>query len=136
MPASDVEFGANVPVDNEALNRLFQAAWPDYPEQSFAPILSHSLAYVCAYAAKELVGFANVAWDGGAHAFLLDPTVHPDHQRRGIGRELVRRATVLARERGVEWMHVDFEPQLAGFYRQLGFQPTEAGLMRLRTEGG
>ena len=39
-----------------------------------------------------LIGFVNVAWDGGDHAFLLDPKVRPDHQRRGIGTELVRRA--------------------------------------------
>jgi ribosomal protein S18 acetylase RimI-like enzyme len=122
-------------MEDEALNRLFRAAWLGYSEQSFARILSHSLVYVCAFAGKELVGFVHVAWDGGTHAFLLDPTVHPDHQRRGIGGELVRRATVLARERGVEWMHVDYEPLLAGFYRRCGFRPTEAGLMRLRTEG-
>jgi hypothetical protein len=33
---------------------------------------------------------------------------------------------------GVKWMHVDFEPQLQGFYEGCGFRSTAAGLIRLR----
>jgi GNAT superfamily N-acetyltransferase len=78
-----------------------------------------------------LVGFANVAWDGDKHAFLLDPTVRSDCQRQGIGTGLVRHAIDLARSKGVEWLHVDYESRLAGFYAKCGFGPTEAGLMNL-----
>jgi GNAT superfamily N-acetyltransferase len=78
-----------------------------------------------------LIGFVNVAWDGGAHAFLLDTTVHPDFRRRGIATELVRRVAEAARARGAEWLHVDFEPHLETFYRGCGFAPTAAGLLRL-----
>ncbi|WP_374325439.1 hypothetical protein [Streptomyces sp. AP-93] len=31
-----------------------------------------------------------MAWDGGAHAFVLDSTVHPDERRHGLGVRLVR----------------------------------------------
>jgi hypothetical protein len=31
----------------------------------------------------------------------------------------------------VQWLHVDYEPHLAPFYRALGFRHTEAGLLRL-----
>lgn len=98
--------------------------------------LDHSLTWICAYddiqpSGPQLIGFVNVAWDGGVHAFLLDTTVHPDWQRQGIGRELVRRAAEAARERGMHWLHVDFEPHLASFYRACGFRPTEAGLICL-----
>jgi tRNA(Met) C34 N-acetyltransferase TmcA len=75
-----------------------------------------------------------VAWDGADHAFLLDPKVHPDRQRRGIGTALVRRAARHAAEAGCEWMEVDFEDteQLAGFYFvACGFRPTRAGLLHL-----
>ncbi|MHC4472138.1 MAG: GNAT family N-acetyltransferase, partial [Planctomycetota bacterium] len=61
----------------------------------------------------------------------LDPTVHPDLRRTGIGTELVRRAADLARDAGVEWLHVDFVPELTPFYERCGFRPTEAGLMKL-----
>lgn len=80
----------------------------------------------------RLVGFVNVAWDGGLHAFILDTAVEVASRRRGIASELVRRAAALARERQVQWLHVDFEPHLEGFYRACGFRPTAAGLMALR----
>jgi GNAT superfamily N-acetyltransferase len=57
--------------------------------------------------------------------------VHPDFRRQGIATALVKKAEELTRERGAAWLHVDFEPHLAEFYRRCGFRPTEAGLIRL-----
>lgn len=91
-------------VSNEDLNAFFAASWPDHPWSDFSPILSRSLAYICAYAGDALVGFVNLAWDGSVHAFLLDTTVHPRWRRRGIGRQLVVRACAAARERGMHWL--------------------------------
>ena len=118
-------------VGNDVLNTLFDAAWPAHAPGDFQPMLNRSLAYICAYGGDRLIGFVNMAWDGGIHAFLLNTTVHPDWQRRGVGRVLVRRAAVVARERGIHWLHVDYEPHLTGFYRECGFRPTEAGLLWL-----
>ncbi|MFC9861249.1 MULTISPECIES: GNAT family N-acetyltransferase [unclassified Streptomyces] len=81
--------------------------------------------------AGRLVGYVNVVGDGGVHAFVLDTTVHPDEQRRGLGRRLVTTAAEQARARGARWLHVDYEPALAGFYAGCGFRPTAAGLMAL-----
>jgi ribosomal protein S18 acetylase RimI-like enzyme len=62
------------------------------------------------------VAFVNVAWDGGVRGFLLDTTVTPEYRRRGIGTELVRRATETARRAELEWLHVDHAPHLESFY--------------------
>ncbi len=126
-----VMYRVNPPISNEAINRLFSEAWDDHQVSNFAPIFAHSLAYVCAYHERRLVGFVNVAWDGGKHAFILDTTVHPSVRHNGIGRELVRRAAEAARAQGVVWLHVDYEPELRAFYEACGFRDTEAGLMRL-----
>lgn len=113
------------------MRQLWQLAWGIPGPESFQPILKRSLAHVGAYHGERLVGFVNVAWDGGVHAFLLDTCVLPELRRRGIAARLVGRAQALATQRGAEWLHVDFEPQLEGFYRACGFQPTKAGLIRL-----
>jgi GNAT superfamily N-acetyltransferase len=142
-------------VQSKELNALFASAWPGRrgavlpvrqaqgPERSrglrptqagcskTAP-LRQALVYVCAYEGKRLVGFAKVVGDGGVHGFLLDPTVAPDRQRKGIGRRLVARCAEEARRRGVEWLHVDFESRLAKFYRACGFSLTNAGLFNLK----
>jgi GNAT superfamily N-acetyltransferase len=132
--ANLITYTISPPTDNTALNALFGAAWPEHMPADFGRVHSHSLAYLCAYAGERLVGYVNLAWDGGAHAFLLDTTLHPDWQRRGVGGELVRRAAEVARERGAQWLHVDYEPHLDGFYRGCGFRPTAAGLIRLQED--
>ncbi|MGW6916433.1 GNAT family N-acetyltransferase [Kitasatospora sp. NPDC054939] len=99
----------------------------------------HSLGWVCARTATgpdgsggELVGFVNVAWDGGAHAFLLDTVVAAPHRRAGAGVRLVELAAEGARAAGCQWLHVDFEEHLVPFYFDgCGFAPTRAGLLRL-----
>ena len=98
-------------------------------------IREHSLGWVSARDEEELlVGFVNVAWDGCDHAFLLDTKTRGSHQHRGIGRELVKLAAAKAALAGCEWLHVDFRPELAGFYFDAcGFTPTEAGLIHLKT---
>ncbi len=92
----------------------------------------HSLGWVCARRERELVGFVNVPWDGDTHAFVLDTLVASSARRAGIGTELVARAIRGARGAGCEWLHVDFENQLRGFYfDSCGFQRTNAGLIQL-----
>ena len=98
-------------------------------------IRAHSLGWVTARLGDgTLVGFVNVAWDGGDHAFLLDTKVRPEFQRRGVGTELVCLAVRHAREAGCEWIEVDFDHDLAAFYfGACGFRPTTAGLVHLPT---
>ncbi|MBK8020887.1 MAG: GNAT family N-acetyltransferase [Chloroflexi bacterium] len=128
----DILLRTSPALDNHDLNALFAAAWEGHVERDFTPILSRSLLTVCAFHGDRLIGFVNVAWDGGIHAFLLDTTVHPDFQRRGLGQRLVCTAIEAAGARGIEWMHVDYEPHLHRFYQRCGFQPTQAGLVNLR----
>jgi GNAT superfamily N-acetyltransferase len=120
----------NPPLTDEQLNWLFKASWSEHHACEFEPVLSRSLAYFGAYSASRLIGFVNLAWDGGQHAFLLDPTVHPDFRRQGVGRSLVKAAIQLVSARGITWLHVDYEAALEPFYRSAGFMPTRAGLLR------
>ena len=116
---------------NAELAALWAVTWPFPATQDFQVSLRACLLHITARSGSKLAGFVKVASDGGMHAFLLDPTVHPDFSLRGLGTELVRRAAVLARERSAEYLHVDYLPHLKGFYAGCGFQPTDAGLMRL-----
>lgn len=124
-----VELRPNGVFSDEALSELFEVSWPSGEGPRFA--LERSLCWVSAHAGERLVGFINITGDGGAHAFLLDATVHPDFRRHGVGSALVRCAMEEARELGAEWLHVDYEPHNAEFYRRSGFRPTLAGLVHL-----
>ncbi|MDL2397427.1 GNAT family N-acetyltransferase [Rhizobium mayense] len=126
-----IEFRIDPYPENKALNALWATAWQEAAARDFSAILSRSLAHIGAFDGMRLVGFVNVAWDGGIHAFILDTCVAPEFRRQGIATRLVEMATNVARDRGAEWLHVDFEPHLTGFYRSLVFAATEAGLIRL-----
>jgi GrpB-like predicted nucleotidyltransferase (UPF0157 family)/GNAT superfamily N-acetyltransferase len=136
----DVIYQWRLPVPDDEVVALHTVA---FAESSAAEPMSWrkqrplSLGWVTAIPAADesgvsLIGFANVAWDGDRHAFLLDVAVHPDHQRRGIAPRIVERAAEEAQAAGCEWLHVDFEERLADFYfDSCGFTPTMAGLLRL-----
>jgi GNAT superfamily N-acetyltransferase len=97
-------------------------------------IRPHSFGWVTARDREGiLVGFVNVVSDGCDHAFLIDTKTRGDYQRRGIGKRVVELAAEQARAARHEWLHVDFEPRLSSFYFDAcGFEPTDAGLIRLR----
>ena len=126
-----ISYGIDERLDLDALAAFWVRAWNAPPPSDYGAVLVRSLTHVVARDGDRLVGFVNVAWDGGIHAFILDTAVDPDYRRLGIATELVRRAAEIACQRGVHWLHVDFEPRLEGFYRACGFGPTAAGLMRL-----
>ncbi|MDP9865617.1 MULTISPECIES: GNAT family N-acetyltransferase [Streptosporangium] len=120
--------------DNAAVNALHAEGFDHAPLQDdwWAQVNRHSLGWVCARQGEELVGFVNVAWDGAVHAFVLDTLVTARLRRHGVGTELVAVAVRQARAAGCEWLHVDFDDHLRGFYLEsCGFQATGAGLIAL-----
>ena len=84
-----------------------------------------------------VVGFVNLVTDGGDHAFMIDTKTRGSYQRRGIGTRVVAFAAEHANAAGCEWLHVDFDDELREFYfAACGFEPTNAGLIRLRLSQG
>ncbi len=132
---SDVEYEWRGEFTNPEVNALHAAAFETSVFDDWdwvAQTARHSLGWVTARRAGELVGFVNVPWDGLVHAWIQDTIVAPEAQRQGIGLGLVRVATAGSRAAGCEWLHVDFDEELAPFYiGACGFRPTGAGLIEL-----
>jgi GNAT superfamily N-acetyltransferase len=124
------------PVGNDELNALHAECFGHQltADDWQAQLARHSLGWVCArQQTGGLIGFVNVAWNGGDHAFILDTIVAVSAQRHGVGSGLVALAAQEARAAGCDWLHVDFEDHLRGFYfDSCGFVPTNAGLIALR----
>lgn len=120
--------------DNPEVNALHAEGFAHAPADHdwWGQINRHSLGWVCARAGGQLVGFVNVAWDGGGHAFILDTLVSTACRRQGVGSTLIEVAVREARAAGCRWLHADFEDHLRGFYFDAcRFQPTNAGLVAL-----
>ena len=129
-----VEYRRRPQLPNEQLGDLLEPETPLRDRQDYEQVLSRSLTWIGAFDDGRLVGYANVAWDGGVHAFLLDPTVHPALRHRGIGTRLVKEAlAAVAEHPEIEWVHVDSSQELMDrFYFPAGFRPTAAGLVRVQ----
>ena len=92
----------------------------------------HSLGWVTARRGRELVGFANLLWDGLVHAWIQDVMVARSARHQGIGVAVVGACRDAARGAGCEFLHVDFDDDLRDFYfGACGFEPTNAGLIDL-----
>ena len=122
------------PFDNAGVNALHAEGFAhsvldiDWRTQ----VEQHSLGWVCAFDDDRLVGFVNLAWDGGVHAFVVDTLVAADRRHAGIGRRLLQLAERESRNAGCEWLHVDFEDARRAFYFDAcGFTPTLAGVIAL-----
>jgi GNAT superfamily N-acetyltransferase len=121
--------------DNAAVNALHAQGFGHrvLADDWWGQVNRHSLGWVCAWDGGELVGFVNVPWDGAVHAFILDTLTADRVRRQGIGTHLVAVAAREAAAAGCEWLHVDFDEHLTGFYIDAcGFTPAPAGLIALK----
>jgi GNAT superfamily N-acetyltransferase len=91
----------------------------DKPELLFKALRgSHSL--VSAWDGAKLVGLGNAISDGCLVVYYPHLLVLPEYQRRGIGRELMRRLT--ARYRGFHQQVLLGDGRALEFYRKCGFE--------------
>ena len=130
----DIRFAWRGDFSNQALDALHAEAFEHAvgDDDWRAQVERHSLGWVTARDPAGLVGFVNVPWDGGVHAWIQDTLVARRRRHEGIGRRLVEIATDQARAAGCEWLHVDFDEGLGAFYFEAcEFRPTPAGLIAL-----
>ena len=79
------------------------------------------------YRDGKQVGFARAVSDGVSLAYLADVYVLPEHQGRGLGKELVREVVERGPYAHVRWLLHTRNAQ--GLYRQVGFGPPGERLM-------
>ncbi|GAA2581531.1 GNAT family N-acetyltransferase [Streptomyces lienomycini] len=107
-------------VDLEELSRLYLLApLGDKPPEVLATVFGNS-RYTCfVHAGDVLVGAGRALADGVDCAYIADVAVHPEHQGRGLGSDIVRRLLELAD--GHKKIILYAAPGTEDFYRRLGF---------------
>ena len=111
-------------------NRLRDVVgWSAYLVEVAEPCLARSLYGVCVLQDDAVVGMARVIGDGGMTFYLQDVIVHPDHQGRGLGAQLMDRIMAYLRAHAVPGAVVGLMAAAGkeGFYERYGFtrRPTE-----------
>lgn len=98
--------------------------------------LDRSWLVVSAYLGQSMVGIVRVVSDGVLYAMVYDLIVHPDHRRRGIGSELLRRAIAACEIAHIREVQLFCASGLRDWYRGFGFveRPDDAPGMRLQRQ--
>jgi ribosomal protein S18 acetylase RimI-like enzyme len=91
-------------------------------------LMAHGVAWVAVDSDRAPVAFLNgQLLHGSLH--IWEMSVHQDHQRKGIGRALMRQATQWAMERELPFVTLTTfrnVPWNQGFYKSLGFATLES----------
>ncbi|MFI9381380.1 GNAT family N-acetyltransferase [Kutzneria sp. NPDC052558] len=95
-------------------------AYTDHPEVLRAGIAGSSYV-VTARLGGRLVGLARAMSDDATICYLQDVLVHPDAQRRGLGRSLVLAVLDRYRSTRQKVLLTDDEPAQRAFYESLGY---------------
>jgi GNAT superfamily N-acetyltransferase len=107
-------------VDLAELSALYRIApLGDKPPEALATVFGNSMFRCFAYSGGVLAGAGRALADGLDCAYLADVAVHPDHQGRGLGSEIIRRLVELSR--GHKKIILYANPGTEGFYARLGF---------------
>lgn len=121
-------------IDLEQLTMLFNAVgWERRTANRvrLAQLVRGSWAVVSAWDGDRLVGFARAISDGAFNAYLSTVAVLPEYQRRGLGRELIRR--LLDGHDHLQFvLHANESAYPFYLHLDLGFEPFERVLARPR----
>jgi ribosomal protein S18 acetylase RimI-like enzyme len=80
----------------------------------------------------RLVGFARAITDLATNGYISTVMVDPDYQRRGIGREILRR--IVEGREAIRWV-LHARKEAMPFYRALGFEDAPDMMWRDRRNG-
>jgi ribosomal protein S18 acetylase RimI-like enzyme len=101
------------------LYRVAALARPVDDLRRIATMYASANLIISAWQGADLVGILRAWSDGAFFGYIADLAVHPRHQRRGIGRELLQRAVASNLE--VQFL-LHAAPAAADYYGHIGWQ--------------
>jgi ribosomal protein S18 acetylase RimI-like enzyme len=125
-----VVYQDRLPTVTEFRELFDSVEWLSYGPATTAAALAGSLCGAIALIDGEIVAMGRVVGDGGKFFYIQDVVVRPEHQGRGIGRNVVcRLLTEIERiAPGSPFVGVFATPEAIPLYRQLGLDDTFGGL--------
>jgi GNAT superfamily N-acetyltransferase len=107
-------------VDWNELSELYRIApLGDKPPAALATVFGNSMFRCFAYTGGMLAGAGRALADGLDCAYIADVAVHPGHQGRGLGTQIIRKLVELSH--GHKKIILYANPGAEPFYRKLGF---------------
>jgi GNAT superfamily N-acetyltransferase len=96
----------------------------------FHRLMENSDRTVVAWDEGRIIGFARALCDDVSNGYISMVAVALDYRGKGVGRELVNR--LVGEDRNITWVLRDGRNS-AGFWRKLGFVPSQVAMEKTRT---
>jgi len=124
-----IEYSTELPSIDDYWNLFGTTGWNgeyNFEKSDLEKAIKNSWYSVSAYQQNVLVGFGRVIADGVNHALIVDVIIHPVHQNRGIGRQILRRLVEKCEEHHIRDIQLFAAKGKTGFYEKFGFEPRPA----------
>ena len=127
-----IEYKTINKLNRKTIIELYKSAkWTNYtknPEKLFKGI-QNSLYTLGAFKKNQLIGLIRIVGDGYTIVYIQDIIVHPNHQSKGIGQELMKKILIRYEFVRQKILLADHHEGLDRFYKKMGFIPSpESGL--------
>ena len=114
-------------VDLAELSNLYEVAPLGQKTPADLDIAFSNSRFKCfVYDAGRLIGAGRALADGVDCSYICDIAVHPDHQGRGIGKEIVANLVELSKDHRKIILYA--VPGKESFYKKLGFRRMTAAM--------
>jgi len=118
-------------IDWDALSHLYKIAPLGNKSPAGLQTTYGNSMYKCfVYQDGQVIGAGRALADGLDCSYLCDVVVHPEHQGRGIGKEIISRLVGLSKDHKKIILYAN--PGKEGFYRKLGFYPMNTAMAIFR----
>jgi aralkylamine N-acetyltransferase len=126
-------FSSERNLDLYELEELCDAVgWARRPIRKVRKALEYSFVVVSVWEIKgsyrRLIGFGRATSDHAFNATLWDVAIHPDYQRRGLGKALMEEIVRELRRLDISNISLFADAHVVEFYCQLGFVPDPEGI--------
>lgn len=115
---------------------LWESVWGNGPTLEQTRLaMEHTLFRVSVFDGEKIVAMARMIGDMGLDYYIKDVIVHPDYQKKGIGRLLINELLKFVNENGISGTGIFVElcamPDKIPFYKKFGFDCNEAERLKM-----
>lgn len=115
---------------------LWESVWGTPPALAQVRLaMENSVFRVSVFDGDKIVAMARMIGDMGLCYYIKDVVVHPDYQKKGIGRRLINELLGFIKSNGISGTEIFVElcamPDKIPFYEKFGFSANEAQRLRI-----
>ncbi len=115
---------------------LWESVWGNGPSLEQTELaMKHTLFRVSVFDNDKIVAMARMIGDMGLDYYIKDVVVHPEYQKKGIGRLLINELLKFIKENGINGTEIFVElcamPDKIPFYEKFGFEANEAQRLKM-----